>query len=298
MLTWKLWRALTRPPLISPLFKRAYTQRGGSGLPWIPPVRFPLMDLLRNTGLIILPIILILFGAPILVLLYYVSLILAPLLLPAANTVFGLIHANGASGSIARERDRQTYDVLCASPTGSLGLHWSYCIGWLHYHWLMRTALIGVLSIGIVASVLGLSGRMFFGSGTAPLPVTLVRGVTLGLIFFLDYLQTPVLSSLTTLLVPIYSENEGKARLWASSVFLVIQMAVYLPTFLIAIYALPNTLSLLGVDPLLIDVLVPLAVLAFFTVLREIIIVGLWSRVKQELSASTVELDAVTRLAV
>jgi hypothetical protein len=298
MLTWKLWRALTCPPLISPLFKRAYMQRGGVGVAWIPPVRFPLLDLLRNTGLIIVPIIMILFGAPILVLLFYVSLILAPLLLPAANTIFGLIHANGASGSIARERDHQTYDVLCASPAGSLGLHWSYCIGWLHYHWLMRYALMGILSIGIVASLLGLSGRMFFGSGDTILPVTLVRAGALGCIFVLDYLQTPVLSSLTTLLVPVYSENEGKARLWASSLFLVLQMAVYLPTLLIAAYALPNTLSLLGVDPLLSDLFVPLAVLAFFTVLRETIITGLWNRVKQDLSATSVELDAVTRLAV
>jgi hypothetical protein len=296
MLTWKLWRALTRPPLLSPLFKRAYTQR--ETIPWLPPIRFPLMELVRNTGLIIMPIIMILFGAPILVLLYYVSLILAPVLLPVANSLFGLIHTNSASGSIARERDRQTYDVLCASPAGILGLHWSYCIGWLHAHWLMRYALVGTLSIGIVASVLGLSGRMLFGSGDTTLPVTLVRAGALGMIFFLDYLQTPVLSSLTTLLVPIYSENESKARLWASSLYLVLQMAVYLPTFLIGMYALPNTLAVLRVDSLLANLIVPLAVLAFFAALREIIIAGLWNRVKQELSVSSVELDAVTRLAV
>lgn len=297
MLTWKLWRALTRPPLISPMFKRAYHQRGG--IPWVTPIRrFPLMDVLRNTGLIVLPIIMILFGAPILVLLYYVSLLLAPLLLPFANSLFGLIHTNSASGSIARERDRQTYDVLCASPAGSLGLHWSYCVGWLHYHWIMRSAMVGVLSIGIVASLLGLSGRMMFGSDNAPLLVTLIRGAALGTVFVLDYLQTPVLSSLTTLLVPIYTENESKARLWASSLFLVLQMGVYLPTFVLGMYALPNTLVMLGVDPLLVNLIVPLAVLAFFAALREVIIVGMWNRVKAELSGSSVELDAVTRLAV
>ena len=28
MLTWKLWRALNRPPLRSPLFRRAYLRQG------------------------------------------------------------------------------------------------------------------------------------------------------------------------------------------------------------------------------------------------------------------------------
>jgi hypothetical protein len=177
-------------------------------------------------------------------------------------------------------------------------MHWTYCTGWLHYHWLMRYAMMGILSIGVVASVFGLSGRMVSGGEQVSFFVTLLRAGALGTLFVIDYLQTPVLSSLTSLLVPAYRENESNTRLWASSVFLVLQMTVYLPTLLIGAFALPTTFRMIGIDPLLGDALTPLLVLAFFVGLREAIIVGLWNRIKQELSATSVELDAITRLAV
>lgn len=296
MLSLRLWRALNHPPLGSPLFKRAYAQQG-PGAP-LPALRLPLFSLFRNVGLIILPVVLILLGAPILALLYYLSLLLAPLLLPLANTLYGLRHAYSVSAGIARERELQTYDVLCASPTGSLGLHWSYCTGWLYYHFLYRYLMLGLLATGIVASVFGLSPQLVFGAGQPLLGVTLTRASALGGLFVLDYLQTPVLSSLTALIVPAYAENEDAARLWAASLFLLLQLAVYVPTLLLGGYALPNTLRLLALDPVLADVLVPLLLLAFFALLREAIIVGLWRQVERHLSATSLELDAITRQAV
>src|SRR5664279_1794770 len=133
MLTWKLWRALNRPPKPSPLYRRAYTRQGPPNSPI--SFRIPLFSVFKNMSLVVLPVVLILLGAPILVLLYYLALILAPLLLPVANTIYGLSHVNSASSSIVREREQQTYDVLCTAPAGILGMHWSYCTGWIHYHW-------------------------------------------------------------------------------------------------------------------------------------------------------------------
>ncbi len=295
MLSYRLWRAINHPPLRSPLFKRAYAQQV-TVMP-LTPLRLPLVGLFKNAGLILLPVVLILLGAPILALLYYLALLLAPLLLPLANTIYGLAHANNASGKIAREREQQTYDLLCASPEGVLGMHWSYCTGWLHYHALYRYAMLGLLLTGIVASVFGLSPRIVFGPGEPSVLVTLLRAAALGCIFALDYVQTPVLSSLTILIVPAYAENEGSARLWASSLFLLLQLVVYVPTLLGA-YALANTLHAMQIDPALADGLTPLLVLAFFALLREAIISGLWRQVAQELSATNVELDALSGRAV
>ncbi len=296
MLSLKLWRAINRPPPRSPLFRRAYTQK--EALQPVFPLRVPLVGLFKNAGLIVLPMLLIMLGAPILALLYYLSLLLTPILVPLANTIYGLAHTYGASGRIARERDQQTYDVLCTAPSGMLGMHWSYCTGWLYHHLWYRYAALGVLVTGIVASVFGLSVQTIFGPGSPSMLVPLVRAAALGVIFILDYVQTPVLSSLTTLIVPSYAENEGTARLRATSMFLALQMAVYLPTLLLGVYALPTTFQLLTLDPLLSDLLPPLLMLAFFAVLRETIIVGLWHTVQQELSATRMELDAITQRAV
>jgi hypothetical protein len=296
MLTLKLWRALNHPPRQSPLFKRAILQRGQPAPEFT--LRIPLAGVFKNAGLIVLPVVLILLGPPILALLYYLSLLLTPLLLPLANTLYGLAHAYNASGRIAYERERQIYDLLCAAPAGVAGLHWSYCTGWLHDHLLYRCALLALLATGIVASIFGISPQMMFGAGQTALELTLARAAGLAGIFILDYVQTPIISSLTTMLVPANAENRGNARLWACSMFLALQTAVYLPLLLLGVFALPATLRLVLPNPLLSDLLTPPLALAFFALLREAIIVGLWHRAADQLSGSTVELDSVTRVAV
>jgi hypothetical protein len=296
MLSWKLWRALNRPAKRTPLYKRAYARQGP------PPrelqIRIPLMELFKNTGLVILPVVLIIFGTPILLLLYYLALLLAPVLLPVANTIYGLVHAYSASGNIAREREQQTYDVLCASPPGILGMHWSYCTGWIHYHWIARYAIIAVLITGIIASIFGLSPQMIFGVGQISLGVGIVRALAISAIFVIDYAQTLVLSSLVALIVPTYAENEANARLWAVSLLLGLQLAVYVPTLMLGLYALPTTFNLMGIDPAVSSLLIPLLLLAFFVILREMIITGLWHTAKEQLSTTKVELDAITRVAL
>ncbi|MEO8396560.1 MAG: hypothetical protein ABI700_26435 [Chloroflexota bacterium] len=296
MLSWKLWRALNRPPQRSPIYRRAYLRQGAQDHE--VSIRIPLLGFFKNVSMVVLPVVLILIGTPILILLYYLALSLAPLLLPFANTIYGLNHAYSTSGRIAHEREQQTYDVLCASPPGILGMHWSYCIGWIHYHWLYRYTMIGVLVTGIIASVFGLSSQMVFGGAQPSLVITLARALAVGGIFVIDYAQTVVLSSLVALLVPTYAENESNAHLWAISLYLALQGAVYLPTLLLGIYALPSTFNLIGINPTVAGVLIPVLVIAFFALLREMIITGLWHAAKDQLSTTKVELDAITKITV
>jgi len=296
MLTWRLWRALHRPPLRSPLFRRAYLRQGAPN----HDISFhvPLLGFFKNVSLVVLPVVLILLGLPILVLLHYLALTLAPLLLPIANTIYGLNHAYSTSGNIAHEREQQTYDVLCASPAGILGMHWSYCTGWIHYHWRFHYVMIGVLITGVIASVFGLSPELIFGGGQVPLIVTIMRALSLGGIFVLDYAQTLVLSSLIALIIPVYVENESNARIASAVAFLGLQGAVYLPTLLLGGYALPSTFNLIGIDPLVSGLLIPLLLFAFFAILREMIIIGLWNTAREQLSTTRMELDAITQAAL
>ncbi len=298
MLSWKLWRALNHPPLRSPLFRRAYARQYPPIESGLPAIRIPFTGLFRSAGLIVLPVVLILIGAPILALSYYLALSLAVILLPIANTIYGLLHTINASANIARERERQTYDVLCTALPGGLGMHWAYCTGWLHYHVIYRYALLGIVVTGVVASIFGLSSRLIFGAAPVPIIVIVIRTGVLGALFLLDFSQSIVISSLTTLIVPSYAENESNARLFAATIYLALQASVYLSTLLVTIYGLPGLLVLIGFSDDVSAALIPLLMLAFFIALRETLIAALWHAVEQQLSTNTLELDALTRSTV
>lgn len=292
--SWKLWRALQRPPLQSPLFRRAYTRQQPRRASAALPNFIPLMGWFRAISLIVLPVVLVLIGVPVLVLTYSLSLAIAPLLLPLVNTVYGLNHAISASGGIVRERERQTYDILCTALPGSLGTHWSYCTGWLHYHAVFRAVLLAALMTGILASILGVSPQLIFGGEPVPLWVNIDRAAALGVLFLIDYAQTSVLSSLTALLIPVYAETESNARLWAAALFLALQATVYGTTLIMTTFALPECLQLVGIDPVLAALLIPPLGLAFFVITREALITALWRTVELQLNTNTMELDAFT----
>lgn len=296
MLTWKLWRALNRLPARSSLYRRMFLYQGITDS--IDFSRLPLYGVFRNAGLVAMPIVLILIGIPLMIPLFYLLMLIAPLLLPLVNTICAASLAVKVSGSIVREREHHTYDLLCTTPEGTLGMHWSYCVGLLHFHVIYRRVMLGALMVGIVASAFGLPAMAIFGASDISPVVALVRGLALGAIFVVDYAQTLILSSLISLLIPTRVESETDARIWAAGVFVVMQIVVYLPTLLLTVYALPNTLNLLGSDPLLSSLLIPLLMISFFLALRGLIITALWHAVEQQLTTTALELDAITGLAV
>lgn len=300
MVTFKLWRALNRPPPRSPIYLRAFTSRfqHEERRPFHIPLLSQIASLSKNMGVLVLPVVIILFGTPFLILTFYIALLISPVLLPLANTLHGLVHAVSASAEIARERDNKTYDLLCATPLGMLGMHWSYCTGWLYDHSSYRPVLLGLLVIGIISNVFGLTSQVVFGAGEVEPLTILMRALALSAIFILDYAQTIIISSLTVLLVPTRAENQSNTRLWAASLFLLLQIAVYLPTLLLALVALPSAIHLLNLDPATRGFLTPLLYVAFFMALREIVIYGLWRRVEKELSTTRMELDSLTQAAV
>lgn len=296
MLTWKLWQALNHPPVRSPLFRRIYQRHlmaEGLEMP-----RIPLLGLFRSVGLVILPVIFILIGLPLVMPLYYLMLLCAPVLLPLINTIYGLTLTINVSGGIARERQQRTYDVLCTAPGGTLGMHWSYCTGWIHAHAGYRYGLLVVLGTGILAVIVGLSPQIVFGAAPPSLMVLMVRGLALIIFFVADYVQSVIISALLSLIVPITDEYETNVRLWTSSLFVGLQFAVYLPTLLLAVYALPSTFQLLRLDPLLSGALTPVLLVGFFIALRSLIISGMWRAVQQRLSTNAMELDALTGVTV
>ena len=172
----------------------------------------------KNVSLIVLPVVLILIGAPILVLLYYLAL-LHRAAAAAARQHDLRLDATPTARAAASPTSANSKPTMCSAPrppefwgctgrTAPAGFTITGCY---------RYALLGVLVDWDRRQRVSGCRRSSSLVGAQPsLVVTLIRALALGIFFVIDYAQTTVLSSLTTLIVPTYAENESNARLWAS----------------------------------------------------------------------------------
>lgn len=262
MLTLQLWRALNRSPYSSPLFRWLYPPANST----LSRRRRVIMWLARVIALVVL--------LPLLAYATVWLLIGAPYLVLLANTLYGLALAIDASGGIARERERNTYDLLCTIPPGALGVHWSYCNGWIYHNWLYGWLALAVALIGGVASVLAplLPGGVTV-SEIFNMHPNLGLSLAVALVFTLDYFQSVVFGGLMAVLAPALTHDKLNARILAGSGFLLAQTASYAAAYTFAI-TLSNTLAAFN-NPAL-TALLPLMSAAAFFIFREAIIVALW----------------------
>jgi hypothetical protein len=282
MLTWQLWRALNRSPYASPLYRWLYPADGGE----FSRRRRVVMWLARVIALFVM-----------LPLLAYATLWLligAPYLVLLANTLYGLALAVDASGGIARERERNTYDLLCTIPPGALGVHWSYCNGWIYHYWLYGWLTLAVALIGGVASVLapllpgGVTVSELFGAHP-----NLGLALAVALVFILDYFQSVVFGGLVAVLAPALTHDKLNARILAGSGFLLAQLSGYAAAYTFAI-TLANTLEVFD-NPILTPLL-PLMSAAAFFIFREAIIVVLWRAITHLFGAQVAPAESLSQL--
>jgi uncharacterized protein (DUF58 family) len=265
MLTLQLWRALNRSPHASPLYRWLYPANGGD----VSRRRRAVMWLARIVMIaLVLPglaygAVWLLMGAPYLVLL--------------ANTLYGLALAVDSSGGIARERERNTYDLLCTSPPGALGVHLSYCNGWIYHYWLYGWLTLAVALIGGVAVVLApvLPGGVTISEVLNQHP-DLALSLAVALVFAGDYFQSVVFGGLAAILAPAFTADKLNARILAASGFLLAQLSGYAAAYTFAL-TLANTLQTFD-NPALTPLL-PLMSAAAFFIFREAIILVLWRAV-------------------
>src|SRR5689334_9642805 len=114
MTTWRLWHALRSPPSEHPIFQRMVS-------PYYDDIRWVLVA--QN----------VLIQGQI----WFWSLIFvfdtrALILMILSGTLYGMIWSIIVSGTIAIEREYRMYDLLCLSPSGTLGISWAICMGCLH----------------------------------------------------------------------------------------------------------------------------------------------------------------------
>lgn len=274
--TWTLWKRLVFPPA-HPLFKRASRTappgvRNGAWLAWLAPLVGGLTCC--GTWLVLLKAR---SAAP-------VFLLLAT---GMASTVYAGLWAMETGVAIARERIHNTYDVLCATPAGALGVHWALCAASLHRRELLdtiealrrATTLLLTFTFLLIALLTASQERALDLAVFLPL---LLELMSMTAATYLDHVQATVLGSLVGMSVPLLAEGLAMARLWAGLGFLALQCGALVATLL----------SVALATPLLPPAISPLVFgLAVFFLIREGLVIGLWRALARHLSADPVRID-------
>lgn len=297
MLIWRLRRALDDPNLKLEsrwqrytTFTRGYLAREAAGLPVVGAVA----SLLRGVGLIVLPIGAILFGAPLLVILMFVVFTTSPILVPLAHLLYGGAIAYQVSGSIVREREKGTYDQLCALPPGSVGLHWAHATSWLLDHRALRTLAVVMVLVGTATTLFG--SVSLFGltyTGTSALLFWVLSCACVIALLTIDHYSTQVTATLLGMTLPASVNSISTVRISTVTLFVLVQVSAYLIGVLSAGVVLPTLYRFTNASSEMIALTLPTITLLVFTAYREWIIRRLWAQFRSAVNATPAEMEAL-----
>jgi len=281
MMTRWLWRALSDPPGVHPLFQRRVLLPSN-----LPRQDFTLANAFVNVVLGI--------GCHLPMLLF----VLMPLFMLVLGTAYGLDCALRISSAIARAQEDDTYNLLSLTPGGAIGASWALCTSALYRHHDFRrlqtmvqvTVVIGLAMTPIIAAF-SIIVPVDLNNGRFLMPqdvlVNFLNLLALLIILYLEYLQSTVQGALVGMLIPTTVRNRLDANLYALLAFLLLQILVY-TAFVLAGFTLPALLA--GDAPALLG---PLRIALFYGI-REGVIAWLWRRLAARLNTSLAEFTAVS----
>lgn len=285
----RLWRLLHRVPVASPLtrYARLYSR------PAQPPTPNRTLSHIVTTviALLLLPIAAFVV-VPMVVRLYANALGYLVLILPALYTAYGASLAALIVNSLNREIAKQTYDVLCATPLGRFGVHRFFAAHEVGLSNIYRMLLYLMIGLAVIALWAGAGDDVIFDGAAPTLINAALRALVLSLFFVLDYAYSLAFSGLIAMLLPALLREI--TLLWTVSAYLSLQGAVYAAA-LVAGDTLRRVYMGLF-DPALADGLLAISALAFYLILRELILLALWRMTTRELNAP--ELDSASRAAL
>jgi hypothetical protein len=261
MTTRQLWRALRRPLKDHPLYQRVTDDTYDDRTRW----NRLLQNLLTQGQLWILP------------LLFMTNMRTIPLVV-LGGTLGGIIWAISISSRIHAEQNKHTYELLCVTPGGTIGVVWATITGCLHRERTFDTINSGeawVIRILVFVPFIlsaNLFMERFFGVTDQ---ITIFWIVALMAIFYLDHVQSMVLGCLCAAVSTHLPVNIDK-RLGALIGFLAFQVSTYLITVVVSMVILPALYPIADIQDWLVDFTHPFLTLVVFYLSREFIIGKLW----------------------
>ena len=261
LLTWRLWAALRHPDEDHPLFQRV------QNLPLDLPGKRLMRPLYENRAFKLLWRV-FLFVLPALV------VAIAPGALLLASNLFGALLAFNIMGTINREREQGTYDLLALTPSGLGAANWLIAAAWTRRLGAVdRLATMRTLAIILLALVF-----VYSLSNTLISPVA-VLALLVGL--NLDAIQSLIVGCLSGMLA---QDFRGSGSPFAAlGIFAFVQVIlVYLPSAAAAIF-LFDILRPLRWERWVIESAAALVAVLLLFGLREIVIRQMWREIERRL---------------
>jgi hypothetical protein len=248
MLSFRLWRAIQRPPTRNPLFRRVYLAPEEPA-PWY-------VGCVRWVGVVIfLPIIAL------------------------AGLIYGLGWSVSIANLLGREYEQHTFDLARLTPPGPLGMSWAAALGYLYHHSTFRNVnqpgsiFVRTAVSALVLGTVGITADAINGSrdlGAAYLLFSLTMFVAL----VIDHGQSLVAALLVGILAANATRNSLSAQLVAFTAYSGIQLTTFLVTLAFGFALIPaNENFYVSTIPVL------LLRLALFAGSRELLIWLLWRRI-------------------
>jgi hypothetical protein len=253
MLSWRLWQALIEPAYKNPIFKRSCNERRlqatAKTSATFPKFASRLIVLLIGLAIINTPYLLLLFfQIPAFVIMIVV---LTPLFLPLIIMVFGIYLVSKITMTIHKEKRQYTYDLLCASPDGTLRANWIFATGIVHrgdwFYWIEAlghfTYRIGQIFLLGTASFTLISLLRSDPSTHFEILRTLINILLLVGLYYTNMMQSFVQILLVGLYATSLDLNQRDSNLIGLVTYIIIQIMPYLiATFLFVVLhrVLPN----------------------------------------------------------
>ncbi len=301
MLTWKFWRALNNPPHSHPLFRRAFVTHHK-----VKPRR-------ARKILLMFLLLFIATGFCWTVLSTWIPLIIV-ITLALVNSLYSSIWAVNISSVIAEEHQQNRYDLLSIFPCGALGVNWAMGMGRLHRTGLFKWAQL-LVRLATTILLITLALTLFFSvfmaakndmpptdqlaqEANTELASSIIYGIALNIAFYIDHVQSSILSNLIGIVASVNIRNHAEARMRALGGFLIAQIAVYASSVLIVFYVLPGLHRAMNLADWAVPLSLSILGLLVFYSIRETIIHFTWQRLAAQLNADSAGLDFLIRGAV
>lgn len=287
MLTWKLWRALSQPHHLHPLFQHVYSRQRYAGR---------LQRLLFLSSGYFLACVGITLCWPVLTLNPGTVLIVA---LVGSHTVFGTLWSDRVSAVIAREYDLKTFDLLSMLPSGAFGAGWTLAMGSLYASPFFRYTSLMIRILGtIVLTMLILTlvipamlSVAQWGSQDTGLLFNALWNLCLAFAgFYFDYVQSVVLAQLVGILASTYSLGHLNTRLMANGGFMLLKIMNYLFTFMTGFIFLNSFYEVLDLPLITAIISLPVLRLLLFYGCHEISIQAIWIILHKRLHSTPYEI--------
>lgn len=261
VLTWRLWSALRYPDELHPLFQRVQRL----------PIDIPGKRLLRPVYTH--RVFKFVWGF-LSALLSVVVVVVAPVALLVVSNLLGALVAFNVMGTINRERDQGTYDLLALTPSGLGASNWLIAAAWTQRLGAvdrlasLRTLAIILLTIALLSSV----GAERYS------PITMLA---LLVALNLDAIQSLIAGCLSGMLA---QQFEGSGSPFAAvAIFVFAQIiTVYLPATVTAIL-LYNALRGFEWERWVIESITALVAVLLIFALHEIVIRWMWRALERRL---------------